>query len=810
MKISLEWLKDYVELPTDLSIETIAHGLTMATVEVEGVEKQAAGFDAMRVGRINEVKSHPNADRLRVTVVDLGEAGTQEIVCGGTNLQEGMLVAVAEPGAKVRWHGEGDLVELKVTKIRGVKSYGMICASEEIGLGDLFPSHSEFEILDCSFLDCASGTPLAVALDLDDVIFDIDNKSLTNRPDLWGHYGMARELSAIFNCRLKPLPEVVVPNSASEELKVRIEDTDLCYRYIGAIIKGVQVTESPFWMKRRLAAVGQRSINLPVDLTNYVLFALGQPLHAFDQRDISQQTIVVRPARSDERLELLDDSLLALTESDLVIADSVAPVALAGVMGGKRTGVHPDTKALVLEAATFKGVHVRRTALRHGVRTEASSRFEKGLDTSRAELGEKLFLHHLLQLQPHAEVVAWVDEYPMVPQPVRIETTCQFINDRAGQTFKTEEIVDILRRLQFEVTCDGDQLLARVPSWRATGDVSIPEDLVEEVTRIHGYDDLVFQAPQVELRQAVHQPFYLLKRRLREYLAYRAGLTEVVTYPWDEEQLLIAAGYDPAQTLQLADPPANNLRCLQCSLVPGLLGAVAKNYRNYDEFGVFELGRVFYKDEKSQEACANEILPNQPWHIAGAVVGYDERQVFLRTKGIVEGLLGNAQIEPTVIVTTEQPAPWVGQGLAVKFGCQQIGALGLATPRVLRMSDIEKCVVGLFEINVSNLKPLSALHYEYNSLPRYPQVHFDLALLFDESVTWEQIVGLVRQESLLVQHVCFVDEYRGQQIPAGKKSIALQMTLGDPKATLTGEQIQRTADAVIDRLSNELGGQLRR
>ena len=382
MKLSLSWIKDYVNLPEDTDLKKLAYDLTMDTVEVEDVEFLADRFENMIVGVINAVEPHPDADKLRVCKVDIGGGEIKDIVCGGINLAEGMRVAVACPGAVVRWHGEGDPVVIKNAKLRGVASFGMICASDEIGLGDLFPASQEAEILDLSAFEVPAGTPIAKALDLEDVLLEIDNKSMTNRPDLWGHYGIAREIAALYNLPLKEIKPYVA--DCSSEFSVDIDDPDRCPRYIGVEMSGVSVKPAPYKMQSRIWKVGMRPINALVDITNYVMLATGNPTHAFDKTRISDH-IVVRRAKDNEKLLLLNDKELELCSDDLVITDSEGPVALAGVMGGAKDSILPTTEQVILEVANFESTGIRRTALRYDNRTEASSRYEKAVDPERCD-----------------------------------------------------------------------------------------------------------------------------------------------------------------------------------------------------------------------------------------------------------------------------------------------------------------------------------------------------------------------------------------------------------------------------------------
>ena len=337
MKVSLNWIKDYVDLPWDMDLTRLAYDLTMSTVEVEGATDLARQFDHMLVGQITEVCPHPNADKLQICRTDIGGGDIRDIVCGGTNVRPGMKVAVAAPGAMCRWHGEGEPVEIKEAKLRGVKSYGMICGAVEIGLGDLFPTTEEAHILDLSDFDAAAGTPIADALDLHDIILEIDNKSMTNRPDLWGHYGIARELAALYDLPLKPLPPFTC-DAGSDGLTVTVEDTERCPRYIGAAVEGLSVKPAPFRMQSRIWRVGMRPINALVDITNYVMLATGQPTHAFDSDNI-QGHIIVRRAQEGEKLLLLNGKDLSLSADDLVIADDAGGGPCR--RHGRRQGLRP-------------------------------------------------------------------------------------------------------------------------------------------------------------------------------------------------------------------------------------------------------------------------------------------------------------------------------------------------------------------------------------------------------------------------------------------------------------------------------------
>ena len=472
MKLSLSWIKDFVNIPEDMDMKQLAYDLTMDTVEVEDVEYLADRFDHMVVGVIEDIEPHPNADKLRVCKVDIGDGEIKDIVCGGINLEKGMRVAVSCPGAIVRWHGEGEPVEIKKSKLRGVASYGMICASDEIGLGNLFPASQEAEILDLSAFDVPAGTTLADALDLNDVLLEIDNKSMTNRPDLWGHYGIAREIAALYNlplAEIKPFETDVQP-----DFNVEIDDPDRCPRYIGVEMSGVNVKEAPYQMQNRIWKVGMRPINALVDITNYVMLATGNPTHAFDADNISDH-IVVRHAAENEKLLLLNDKELSLCTDDLVITDSEGPVALAGVMGGAKDSILPKTERVILEVANFEAAGIRRTALRYDNRTEASSRYEKAIDPERCDQALALSMQYFKELYPELKVTGYCDKYVKKLKRAEIDVNLVWLEKRLGKHLTNDEIQGKLEKLGFDVQINGEDMHVIAPTWRSTGDISIKD-----------------------------------------------------------------------------------------------------------------------------------------------------------------------------------------------------------------------------------------------------------------------------------------------------------------------------------------------
>ncbi len=812
MKVSLNWLKDYVKIPREMDLKKLAFDLTMSTVEVENVTELARQFDGIVVGEIREVQPHPNADRLRVCKVDIADGQIRDIVCGGSNLEAGMKVAVACPGSYVRWHGEGEPVEIKNTKLRGVASYGMICASSEVGLEDLLPSKEETEIMDLTAFDAPAGTPLAQALDLDDVILEIDNKSMTNRPDLWGHYGIAREIAALYDLPLMEF-EPFAPGDVAE-FDIRVEDTVRCPRYIGVRLEGIEVKPAPFIMQSRIWRVGMRPINALVDITNYVMLAVGQPTHVFDSDNISDY-ICVRRALPGEELLLLNDRTLKLGDDDRVIADSESAVALAGVMGGAKDSVLPDTRKVILEVANFEASGVRRTALRYDNRTEASSRYEKSIDPERCDLALSLSMELFREIYPSVQVTAYADHYPVKLEKKELDVELDWLNRRLGKQIPNDLIQKKLGQMGFEVSFTEDSIHLVVPTWRSTGDVSIKADIMEEVARMYGYENFEPTRIVTSFEGAINQTDMDLIRRIKEYLAFRCGMQEVFTYPWMEDVYVNAILKSTKGVLKLSTPPAPDESYIRSSLLPNLCRAVAENERYFAEFAIFEEAQVFKDEEYSSRYDKREFLPLQRRHIAGAFAGDggNVMGLFRRTKGVLENMSRMTHMEELTFERQDRPV-WADDKvwLNVFLGENKVGDVGLLSGKASMAVGIKNLAVVFFEIDADSLKPLKSRTNTFTHLAEYPMIEYDISMLFDGSVKWEEIRRVIlkkKNNESFLQDVSFVDEYRGAQIPEGKKSVTARLVIGSGTKTLKSEEIESCADGVIRQLKKELNAELR-
>ena len=812
MKVSLNWIRDYVQLPADADLKKLAYDLTMSTVEVEDATDLGASFHDMVVGVINTIEQHPNADKLKVCKTDIG-GRVEDIVCGGSNLREGMKVAVALPGAMCKWHGEGDLVEIKKSKLRGVDSYGMICGAVEIGLADLFPTKEEAHILDLSDFDAPAGTPLADALDLNDIILEIDNKSMTNRPDLWGHYGIAREIAALYDLPMTQFPHFDRNVENTSGFHVTVEDAERCPRMTGTQIENVCVKPAPYWMQVRIWKTGMRPINALVDITNYVMLATGQPSHAYDSDHIAGH-IIVRRAKAGETLTLLNGKELPLSTDDLTIADDAGIVGLAGVMGGAKDSILPTTSKVILEIANFQAAGIRRTALRYDNRTEASARYEKAIDPERCDQALDLSMQLFSDLYPEMKVTGLVDEYPRHLKQAEIDVPLSWLERRLGKRLSPDEIKHKMELLGYSITFNGDNMHVVVPTWRSTGDVSIQADIMEEVARMYGYENFEAEPITTTFDGAINQLDKDLERRIKEYLAIRCGMQEIFTYPWMEESYVNAVLQSTEGILSLSTPPSPAERFVRSSLLPNLCKAVVKNERYFNEFSIFETAQVFRDENYTSPYDPREKLPSQRKNVAGAFASADKdiTALFRKAKGVVEMMARYVHMEALTFRQTEKPV-WADNvvWLNICRGEEKVGDLALLSKKVSMACGIKNLNVMLFQLDQDSLVPLKSRTNTFTHMAEYPMTDYDISLLLDGSVQWKdvlQTVGGIKSE--LLHGASFVDEYRGKQVPAGKKSLTLRLSIGSKEKTLTSSEIEEVASSVLNKIAKRFGAELRR
>ena len=638
----------------------------------------------------------------------------------------------------------------------------------------------------------------ATAVD-EDTVFEIDNKSLTNRPDLWGHYGIARELAAIYKVPLKPLPALQRDLPAAPAPLVDRLDPQ-CHRFTATTFAGARATESPAWIRRRLARLGQNSFNLWVDLTNYVMLDTGQPLHAYDAEKLALP-LGTRVARKGEQTSLLNGEAYEFAEDTLAIVDARGIVGVAGVMGGLDSAVTASTTAIVLECANFDALTIRRASRHLNLRTDASARFEKAIDTQRIDAALARFFALVKQLQPEARITGFQDVSPRPTERQRITTRLDYLEGRLGASLTRDEVAAGLQSLGFEVTESAGTIDVVTPTWRSTGDVSGPHDLLEEIARLKGYDNFAFVPAEVQLVKTAIDAHAQFDRRLRDLLTLSGGMYEVVTYPWVKREFLDAAGVKSVDgiAIEASGPPklhvapAPDQDTLRPSLVPNLLEAVAQNLGFFDSFRIFEIGRVFPGGTAAGDH-PDEQLPAQRRHLAGALAGPDAAALFREAQGLLELLPRVTHGAPLTMQPAAGPA-WADATARIALAGPNgpAGTLAVVTKRARRLAGIKRGELVLFELDLDALEALPSRTNRFDPIANYPQADVDISLLFTVATSWSEIHEKAGVGSP-VRDVLFVDDYRGKGIPEGFKSMTLRLRIGEPGRTLTSEEINAARD----------------
>lgn len=788
MKASISWLKSLC--PTDLSIDDIIRRLTMAGLEVDGVEPAAKPWTHVVVGEVLSVTQHPDADKLNVCEVTDGES-TYQVVCGATNVRTGLKVPFARVGAVI-----GDDFRIQQAKLRGVESHGMLCGADELGLSD--ERDGLMELPD----HVVTGSDVADLLSLPDHVVEVD---LTpNRGDCLSITGLARELGVLSQTTVRTVDCEAVDPESDETHDVHLSAPEGCPCYVGRVIEHVDVSKpTPMWMVERLRRSGIRSIDAIVDITNYVMLELGQPMHAFD-RDQLVGEIDVRMAHPGEQLVLLDGKTLTLSDDVLVIADQKKALALAGIMGGEHSGISERTTTVFLESAYFDPITIAGKARRYGLHTDASVRFERGVDWQLAERACQRATALILDIcggVPGPVMVT--DNEQALPTLQVVTLTHARIKQQLKIELASETIQQILQALGFDVDVTSDGFRCVAPSWRF--DIAIEQDLIEEVARIYGYNNLPTSLPAQALTMAAVPEAETPLMRLKHYLVDQ-DVQEAVTYSFVDPAMQALLG-DGVQGVRLANPIASNLAEMRRSLMPGLVEAVRHNVnRQAPRVRVFETGQCFVSsgDQLDQSERLGIALYGQqaPLHFSG-----DRLVDFFDLKGIVDGL-GMLNGDSSLSWSSgEHPALAPGQTARVSINGQSIGIVGRLHPRLARELDLPKPLF-LADLNLSPL--LSGQVTAFKAISRYPRVLRDLAVVVDNSIAWQQIVDAV--ESLgdsRIQAVELFDVYRGTGVPEGCQSLALSLSLQDPEKTLDDVAIQEMVDQVVRTLGERTGAELR-
>ena len=814
MLISLRWLNRHVDLE-GIDPETIARDLTLSTAEVEGVEAFAPHLAAVTVGHVVTREAHSDADKLSVCSVDIGAAEPLQIVCGAPNIAAGQKVAVATVGTLL----PGDF-KIKKSKIRGVESRGMICSVRELDLGD---EHDGIWVLP---EDAQVGEPVNLALGIDDWVIEIDNKSITHRPDLWGHRGIARELAAIYERELLPLDLSLPETGSAEGVPVKIE-SPACPRYVALAIDGVKNEPSPLWLRLLLLAAGQRPLDLLVDLSNFVMLDLGQPNHLFDRSALSEVGIGVRMARGGESMTTLDGEERRLGLEDLLITSGDEPVALAGVMGGEGSKVGDDTGHLLLEVASFDAVTIRRTASRLGLRSDASARFEKSLDPNLPMLAAAHLVRTLRELQPDVTLPsAPTDAGDWSDPAVRIELRGDRVRKLLGIEISDDEIASILRRLTFGVELADGVMRVDVPSRRATKDVRIEQDLVEEVGRIFRYDNVPERRLSAEIAPPPHDARRVMVRRIQDRLSGGADFHEALTYTFVSGAWLAKLGVGEREYVRLVNPVVDGEDCVRRSLVPSLLALLEKNRRNRSDVRLFEIGKGYLPegtDERGLPGERHELALVWTRPAPGPKARFDAG-LFAQLLGVVEDLYGVLGYDvPRWDVPTEdfELAPWFHPGNSLvgsspdtknKVQSRPTAVLGHLEPGLHRPLGLVSELAGeavVAQISLDGLLASRAREFDYHPIPRFPGNKVDVALAVPIDLAAGDLVRAIEKSGKgQVASVELFDLYTGPGIGEGRKSLAYHVLLQSDQKTLTDKDAQKFFKR-LERAVGDLGGELR-
>ncbi|KAB3529809.1 phenylalanine--tRNA ligase subunit beta [Alkaliphilus serpentinus] len=797
MLVPVRWLKDYVNI--DIDTKEFADKMTMSGSKVETIEKMGEGIEGVVVGRIESINPHPNADKLVICKINIGQQLLQ-VVTGATNIKEGDYIPVAVDGAKLA----GGL-KIKKGKLRGEASEGMLCSQEEMGISkNLIPEALKdgIWILDKEY---PLGVNIMEAIPFEDEIIEFEITS--NRPDCLSMLGMAREAAATLGTKLK-YPEIQLKEGkekAAEKIKVKIEDVEGCQRYVAKVIKNVKIQQSPQWMQQRLMKAGVRPINNVVDVTNYVMLEYGQPLHAFDLEKIAGDTIIIRKAKDQEEFKTLDGVNRILNADMTMITDSERSLAIGGVMGGEDSEITETTQWILLESANFNNDLIRSTSKRLNLRTEASSRFEKGVDPNLADIAADRVCQLITDLEIGEVLEGMVEVYPTKKEIIQTSIRPNRINQLLGTDLSIKAMVEILKALEIEAVEEGEEIKVNIPTFR--NDLQMEADFVEEIGRIYGFDKIVPTMARGNIVVGGKTNGQLMEELAKSQLN-SMGFNEVLSYsfvsPKSVEKILLPADSIKRNFVRLINPLGDETSVMRTSLLPNMLDILSRNFnRKNEEVRAFELGRIFIpKSEESKEL---------PYEIPNLVLGvYGEGEDFYTLKGVIETLLDGMGIKDySYEVEKHHPTYHPGRCANLMIHDRVAGVLGELHPSVLENYDIhKKCYCA--ELDFSILMALTRLDKLYQPLPKYPAITRDFAIVVKEDLYVREIEKIISDKGgKILESFKLFDVYRGNQVPAGCKSVAYTLTYRHKERTLTDEDVNKVHETIVDTITQQLGGTLR-
>lgn len=787
MLISMNWIGDFVDL-SGLDLEELIRRFTLSTAEVEEVFHMGEDLKDVVAGKILSVENHPDSQKLHLLKVDGGDK-VYDVVCGAPNVREGIIVPFVKEGGRVGG------MDISCAKIAGYESHGMCCSEHELGVS---ADHSGlWELPE----DTPVGRDMTELYDIKDVVFEVDNKSLTNRPDLWGHYGIAREFAALTGRELKPLETVEL--SQFEDLPpidIDVQDKELCFRYTGLKVRNIQKKVSPVNMRIRLFYCGSRAINLLADLTNYLMLEMGQPMHAFDCAKVD--SIQVKRFDKPFTFQTLDGAERTVDENTLMICSKGEPVAVAGIMGGLASEIEDDTDSLLLESANFDAVSVRRSSTRLGLRTDASMRYEKTLDPEMTVPAIGRFMKLLLDIDPQAQVVSsltdvYVKRYPTVS----LSFDKPYVDRYTGIEISDGQILSTLRSLGFGAEYDGKEFHVEVPSWRATKDVTIKADIIEEITRIYGYDNFKISTTLSPLYPQKKSAANKCDNFAKDILVQRYGLHEVHSYIWFDAKKCRELGIEVEENVKLLSPQSPDHETLRTSMGPTLLSFAQENKSFVPDFGIFEIGRVCEGLKDNGECREKKAL---------GIVLYSrtqsEKELYFRLLDMVKTL--GREIKKTEL-TLKNIAPvhsWQHPRNTAEIACegQKLGWLCALHPSVLENLD-RKAAVVCAQLDMDGFAAVPARDLEYKEPSKFPGIDIDLSLLLPDGMKYADLTpAWAAVDANLLTGVSLIDSFSQN----GKKSLTLRFAFSSQEKTLSKEEVQPVVDGIVAGL-NAAGAALR-
>ena len=778
MFLSMNWISDFVDL-SGLDKIALIKNFTLATAEVEDIIVKGGDTHGVVAAKIESVEEHPSSKKLHLLKINDGRGILIDCVCGAPNVREGMHVAFAREGGMVSGR------EIGRATIAGYESCGMCCSEAELGISD---DHSGLMEIDESI---ALGTDLKQVFDIDDIVFEVDNKSLTNRPDLWGHYGIAREFAAISGRSLKPLEKTDLSKYANlPEVEVNVKDKELVFRYCAMKVDSITRKTSPVNMRIRLYYCGSRAINLLADLTNYVMMELGQPMHAFDCRKVDH--VEIQRFEEPFTFRTLDGIDRRMDSTNLMITSSDVPVAIAGVMGGDASKIEDDTDSLLLESATFDGVSVRKTSTKIGLRTDASMRYEKMLDPELCETATARLLLLLLSLDPGAKVrSAFTDRYVRKYPEIKIDIDKSYIDRYTGIEISDDRVVSILKSLGFGVETRGKTFSVSVPSWRATKDVTIKADLVEEITRIYGYDNFEVKTSLSPLRPVKAERAQTDTSRIKDILVGAHRLHEVHSYIWSDIAKDKELGIETVPNVTVINAQTPDHRYLRVSMIPTLLAFVSENKGFADDFGIFEAGHVV-------EGLRKDGTADERRHLGATLYSKvcGEEELFFRARDIIDDIFATVKHVLPEYVRCDASADYAHPGNTFEIVCggKEMGTLSVLHPRVRNLLD-KRASVAFFELDLEGFSAIAPKDIRYSEPSKFPGIDIDMtfaAPIADISVrALENAARRAGGDTL--------SDFRIHDIYSGADgdTVTVRLTFVSNERTLSKTEIQPYTDAIV-------------